>query len=143
MLNHTSKPRTTTRRDEIAFRKIYTTLVQTRQVTTIFRPGRRLCDDPKGYCKGEIVTLRIVEKVGADWARVPGELRDDVGEEVEILTVTCLPLGSLTSTDFVGSTPDISDQQSLRYHLGALYNLAPEELGDDALVTKTTFRYLK
>ncbi len=134
--------RTTTRRDEIAFRKIYTDLVKERKVTTIFRPGRRLCGDPKGYCKGEIVTIRIVERVGADWAHVPGELRDDVGERVEILDVVCMPLGSLTSTDFDGATPDIYDQESLRYHLGALYNLSPDEIDDQKVVTKTTFRYV-
>ena len=133
---------TTLRRDEITFRKIYTPLVKARTVTTIFRPGRRLCKDPKGYCKGETVTLRIVEKVGADWANVPGQLRDDVGERVEILDVVCVPLGSLSSADFSGSTPDVFDQQSLRYHLGTLYNLSPDELDKETPVTKTTFRYL-
>jgi len=134
--------RTTVRRDEITFRKIYMRLVQTRQVTTIFRPGRRLCNDPKGYCKGEIVTLRVVEKVGADWANVPGELRDDVGEEVQILDVISKPLGLLSKEDFSGSTPDVFDHQSLMYHIGALYNLSPDELDEKTLITKTTFRYL-
>lgn len=134
--------RTTERRDEIAFRKIYAELVQSHQVTTIFRPGQRLCHDPKGYCKGEIVTLRVVKQVGADWAGVPGELYDDIGEKVKILNVSCKPLGSLTSSDFAGSTPDVYDRQSLKYHLGALYNLFPGELGDDATVTRTTFRYV-
>jgi hypothetical protein len=134
--------RTTTRRDEITFRQIYTPLIQTKRVTIIFRPGRRLCEDPKGYCKGEIVTLRVVEKVGADWAGVPGILRDDVGEKVEILDVSCVPIGSLTAADFSGSTPDVIDRASLAYHLGVVYNLSPDELDEKALVTKTAFRYL-
>lgn len=135
-------PPTTTRRDEISFRKIYMPLVQARLVTTIFRPGRRLCGNQKGYCEGEIVTLRIVEKVGADWANIPGELRDDVGEKVQITDVKCALLGSLANKDFEGSTPDVHNKASLIQHLGLLYNLHPSELSDDAEVTRTTFTYL-
>lgn len=134
--------RTTERRDEIAFRKVYLPLLQNRRVTTIFRPGRRIFGEhPKGYREGETVTLRIVEQVGADWANLPGLLCDDFGMEVKILKTVPRLIGTLKDPDFLGSTPDVHDLQSLRYHLGLLYNLYPHELGDNAWITQTTLRY--
>jgi len=134
---------TTVRRDEITFRQVYLDLLQAHKITTIFRPGQRTNDHPKSYHKGEVVTLRVVERVGADWAHVPGELRSDIGLRVEITDVVCKPLGLMHTNDFEGSSPDVYDQQSLKYHLGALYNLPPSELTSEAMVTRTTFRYLK
>ena len=135
--------RTTTDPNDITFRQCYLDEVLAHRVTTIFRPGKRLCGDSKGYCKGQMVTVRVVEKVGADWANVPGLLRDDVAEKAEIIEdPVCMLLGSLTDADFVGSTPDIHDQQSLKYHLGVVYNLAPDQIDEKTRVTRTTYRYL-
>ncbi len=135
--------RTTEHTNDIAFRQPYINDVRNHRVTRIFRPGKRLCGDRKGYCPGDIVTLRVLAKVGAEWAQVPGLFRDDIAEPVEILDVVCKPLGSLEHQDFIGSTSDIHDQQSLRWYLGTHYNLLPDELDDDSFeVTTTTYRYL-
>lgn len=115
-------------RDEIWFRKIYLNLIQDRKVTTIFRPHKRLCDDHKGFCDGESLKIKIVDKVGADWANVIGQTLPDFEQEVQVTGIVAVPLGSLTAKDFNGSTPDVFDKQSLIYHLGLLYNLSPVEL---------------
>ena len=128
-------------REEMAIRKIYRELVEQQKLTTVFRPGQRLCEDYRGYCQNEIITIKIVDRVGADWALLAPVFAPDFAKAVKIENITSLPLGSLTAADFAGSTPDVFDRQSLRYHLGIIYNLAPDDLGDDSLVTKICFSY--
>lgn len=129
-------------RNEIWFRKLYTELVLSHQVTTIFRPGKRNGGNPKGFSQGEEVHVRIIEHVGAEWAGVYGQVRPDVSIPARITQVEVLQLGELKPEDFAGSTPDVSDVQSLITHLGLLYNLSLKELTSTTLVTRTTFEYL-
>lgn len=130
-----------TPRDEIGFRKIYSDLVRNKKITTIFRPGERTCNINKGFCEGETVDIRIIDKVGADWANLPPETIS-FDQRVQILSVDNRKISSLVADDFLGSSPDIFDKQSLVYNLGVIYNLPPSDLGDDCTVTKTTFSYL-
>jgi hypothetical protein len=129
-------------RDEIWFRKIYADLVKARRVTTIFRPGKRLEDDPKGFREGETLQIRIIDNVGADWANLYGEVVKDFVMPVRVVAITARPLGSFTPEDFSGSTPDVYSKESLFYQLGILYNFSPAEIGDDTLITRTRFEYL-
>ncbi len=136
-----SEPSPVTPRDEIGFRKIYSDLVRNQKITTIFRPGERTCNLNKGFCEEEIVDIKIIDKVGADWATLPPETIS-FNQKAQILSVDNMEIGSLVVDDFRGSSPDIFDKQSLVYNLGVIYNLSPSELADDCIVTKTTFIYL-
>ena len=129
-------------RNEIWFRKIYADLIRDRRVTAIFRPGRREDDHAKGFLIGETLRIKIVDKVGADWAGIYGQVRSDFEMTVRVLDIVFKPIGELTAEDFKGSTPDVHDTESMVYHLGVLYNLPPEELTAQTIVTKTTFEYL-
>ena len=129
-----------TPRDEIGFRKIYENLVRDRKITTIFRPGERVCGIDKGFCGGEILNVKIIEKVGADWANLPPKTTNH--SQVRVLSVLNIPIGSLTDIDFEGSSPDIFNKQSLIYNLGIIYNLPSSELTNETIITKTTFAYL-
>ena len=129
-------------RDEIWFRKIYSDLIMARKITTIFRPGVRLCNSNKGFCNGETLRIKVIDKVGADWADLHGQTLPDFELKVRVLDTKVCPIGSLTEADFQGSSPDIFNIVSLTYHLGAVYNLAPAELNEKTLITKTTFSYL-
>lgn len=133
-------PRSVTPRDEVGFRKIYSDLVRDKKITTIFRPGERTCNLNKGFCEGEIINIKIIDKVGADWAELPPETVT-INQKALIESVVSKEIGSLTAEDFHGSSPDIFDKQSLIYNLGVIYNLAPSELTDDSVITKTTFIY--
>ncbi len=133
---------TTPPRGEIWFRRIYADLVLNRHVTTIFRPGKRLNGDPKGFQEGEILRVRIIEKVGAEWAGVFGRVCPDIEIPVQVHEVKASRIVELEPSDFEGSTPDVADAQSLIYQLGILYNLSPSEIGPNSIVTKTTFAYL-
>ncbi|MBI5077928.1 MAG: hypothetical protein HZB11_00990 [Candidatus Yonathbacteria bacterium] len=130
-----------TPRNEIGFRKIYSDLVRGKKITTIFRPGERTCNFNKGFCEGEIIDIKIIDKVGADWANLPPETIS-FNQKAKILTVDNMEIGSLVAGDFSGSSPDIFDKQSLIYNLGVIYNIPPSELTDDSVITKTTFSYL-
>ncbi|MBU6323427.1 MAG: hypothetical protein KGI41_03515 [Patescibacteria group bacterium] len=134
-------PCTSGPRDEIWLRKVYAGLVEDRRLTTIFRPGKRLSGDPKGFSVGETLRIRIIENPGVDWAGVLGQLVEGFSVPVEVRSVTVRPIGRLVPEDFAGSTPDVCDRESLRYHLGLVYNLPLSAFADDALVTRTTFRY--
>lgn len=130
-----------TPRDEIGFRKIYADLVRDHKITTIFRPGERTCNLNKGFCEGEIINIKIIDKVGADWAKLPPETTS-IDRRALILTATNKKIGEITNDDFSGSSPDVFDKQSLVYNLGITYNLPQSELSDDSVITRTTFVYL-
>lgn len=127
--------------NEMAFRKIYKPLLEKGAVTTIFRPGRRLCGDYRGYCSDQEVTIKIIDKTGADWAMLPPKFVEDFSKIVVIKEVHVKTLGELTEEDFSGATEDIRDVNSLKYHLGVIYNLSHDEITDDFVVTKTIFEY--
>ncbi len=126
----------------MAFRKVYVDLLKAKAITTIFRPGSRLPGTFRSYEPGQIVTIRVIDKVGADWANVAPEFVPDFGLQIEIKKVELLKLGELTANHFEGSSPDIQNVSALKYHLGVVYNLTPDELSDSALITRTTFVYL-
>ncbi|MCK9344780.1 MAG: hypothetical protein M0P64_01485 [Candidatus Pacebacteria bacterium] len=127
--------------NEMAFRKIYKSLLEKKEVTTIFRPGRRLCGDYRGYCSDQEVTIKIIDKTGADWAMLPPKFVEDFSKKVIIKEVLVKTLGELTDEDFIGTTEDVRDITSLKYHLGVIYNLSDDELTDDFIITKTIFEY--
>jgi hypothetical protein len=129
-------------RDEMAIRKIYKKLVNQQELTTVFRPGKRVCGDFRGYCPQEKIKVRIVDKVGADWAMLPPEFIPNFIKEVEIISTEVIPLGGLKIEHFSGSSPDVKDKESLIHHLGIIYNLDRESLVDDFLITRINFRYL-
>lgn len=129
-------------RDEIAFRKIYKDLIIKKKITTVFRPGKRICGDFRGYCSGEIIKIRIIEKIGADWAMLPPKFEEDFIKKIEIVNIESFPIKNLKEKDFSGSSPDVFDKKSLIHQLGIIYNLSIEELQDDSLITKITFKYI-
>jgi len=113
-------------------------------LTTIFRPEERLLS--KGHEKalgvGEEVRIRIIDKVGADWAKVYGILLPEPNVPVVITSVKVKPFGAIEPIDFVGSTPDVQDRESLKIQLGYIYNFASEELCSNLWITRTTFQYV-
>jgi hypothetical protein len=126
---------------EMAFRKIYQDLLWARQITTIFRPGDRSPGKRRSYTPGQKITIRLIEKVGADWAMIAPEFDPNFQMLVVIETVEVFRLGELEARHFEGSSLDVQDIQSLRFHLGTIYNLAPDELNDSSFVTRTTFTF--
>lgn len=128
--------------NEMAIRKIYWPLLKTEKLTTVFRPGKRLEGDERGYRKGQIVDARVIDYIGADWAGVPPEFAPQLSKKIIIESVEAKKIGELSAQDFIGSSPDIFNQQSLIYHLGVVYNLFPEDLNPNSLVTIINFKYI-
>lgn len=128
-------------RDEMAIRKIYKKLAEQGKLTTVFRPGKRVCGDFRGYCPGEQVKLRIIDKVGADWAMLPPEFISDFIKLIEIEKIEAFLIKDLRPEHFEGSSPDVQNKESLIYQLGIIYNMEPELLHDEALITRISFRY--
>lgn len=129
-------------RNEMAFRKIYRELLEEKKITTIFRPEKRLCEDFRGYCEKQEVYIRLLDRVGADWAGVAPKFVDGFEMKVVIKTVEVKKISELTQGDFSGSSPDIFDAESLKYHLGVVYNLDPSQLSGETVITRTTFEYV-
>jgi len=129
--------------NEMAFRKVYKELLEQEKITTIFRPGKRVCGDYRGYCPDQKVIVRVIDKVGADWAMLPPKFLRGFSKNIVIKKVETKRLKDLVDLDFHGSTPEIYDRQSLMYNLGIIYNIPQKEFTDDFLVTKTTFWYHK
>lgn len=127
---------------EMAFRKIYFKLLKDKKITTVFRPQKRLCGDFRGYCQGQIVAAKIIDKVGADWAGLPPRFLPRFKQEIKITKVKTKKIKELTKQDFIGVSPDIYDQKSLQFHLGLVYNLSPDQITNGATVTKINFEYL-
>ena len=127
--------------NEIAFRKIYKNLVEDQKITVIFRPGKRFCGDFRGYCAEQKATIRIIDKVGADWAILPPKFLRGFSKKVTIKETDTKTFAELKKSDFRGSSPDIYDKESLKYNLGIIYNIDENEFTDDFIITKTTFTY--
>lgn len=128
--------------NEMAFRKVYKELLEQEKVTVIFRPGKRVCGDYRGYCPEQKVTVKVIDKVGADWAMLPPRFMRGFSKNIVITNVEVKKLKDFKKLDFKGATSEIRDRESLEYNLGIIYNIPPEEFTDDFLVTKTTFKYL-
>jgi hypothetical protein len=96
----------------------------------------------RGYCDGQRVVARVLDRIGADWAKVAPQFVEKLEWEIEIKEVVIKKISELDSEDFVGTTPDIYDVVSLQYNLGLIYNLFPEDIGPDSFVTITTFAYV-
>lgn len=129
--------------DTMYFRKMYRRALESREITTIFRPGDRTrIGHGKGYRPGEIVEIKLLDKVGADWANLAPKLVDGFGILAEIVETEAVTISALKPKDFKGSSEDVRDAKTLRYHLALIYNIDDRELTDDALITRTTFKYL-
>ncbi|MEI8123996.1 MAG: hypothetical protein WCG60_02390 [bacterium] len=130
-------------RDEMAFRRIYRIYLEKKTVTVVFRPGRRLCNDYRGYQVGQIVKARVIEHLGLDRAQVAPIFLSEFQRMVRIETIEAKTIGSLVASDFLGSTPDVYDQGSLVFQLGLIYNLDPHNLSGDSVVTRICFSYVE
>jgi len=126
----------------IAFRKIYKSLIEDKKITTVFRPTARLCGDFRGYCEEQVVTIGIIDKIGADWAQLPPVFLNESFGKIQIIDITAKKIRDLTEDDFFGSSPDVKDKKSLKYHLGLIYNLTHDEVSDESVITKIQFKYL-
>lgn len=127
--------------NEMAFRKIYWPLLSSRKMTKVFRPGKRQSSDERGYRIGQTVVARVIDFIGADWAGIPPEFMKDLFVTIRIEQVETKRICDLLDDDFVGSSPDVCDQLSLRYHLGVIYNMFQDEIGDESLVSVISFSY--
>jgi hypothetical protein len=127
--------------NEMAFRKMYQALLEQEKITTVFRPGQRLCGDFRGYCAGQKIELRVIEKVGADWAGIAPQFITGFSKGAIIKEIETKTIGELTEKDFEGSSPDISNTDSLKHNLGLIYNLSNEELTNDSVITRIIFEY--
>jgi len=127
--------------NEIAFRKIYKNLLESEAITRVFRPGKRACGDFRGYCEGDIVQAKVIDQIGLDRAEVPPLFLPQPVKTIRVQSIGVVKIGELSQADFVGSSPDVYDKQSLIYHLGLIYNLALTTFSDDSLVTKINFTY--
>jgi shikimate dehydrogenase len=128
--------------DEMAFRKIYWTLLLQNQITTVFRPGKRTSGMPRAYVEGQIVKARVIDSIGADWAGVPPQFVSELSKQIRITKIQAKRLGELKRADFNGSSPDVTNKLSLRYHLGSIYNLYMDDLKNDAWITIIKFEYV-
>jgi len=127
--------------DEMAFRKIYRDLLEKGSITTVFRPEPRRCDDERGYCEGQRVKARILDVPGSDAHGIPPSFIE-FEQLIEIQSVSVKAFCSLGEADFYGSSPDVVDVNSLKYHLGLIYNLDPNDLQDNSLITRISFTYV-
>ena len=132
-------------RTEIWLRKIYAPFAQDRTLTTIFRPERRLLSEqhPKALGVDETVSIRIIDKVGAEWSGLYGKLLPQPNIPVVITAVTVKQLQEIDATDFAGSTPDVMDLSALKIQLALIYNFSREDLSPEFWITRTTFRYIE
>ena len=59
--------------DLMYVRRTYLLFVKNESLTTTFRPGARINGAPKSYYSGEIVEIKILDKIGAEWAGLDPE----------------------------------------------------------------------
>lgn len=129
-------------KDEMAFRRIYRDLLEKELLTTVFRPESRECHDERGYCVGQIVKARVLDVPGSDKNGTQPSFLEEVHKIICIENVEVKTIGSLIKKDFQGSSPDIQNVESLRYHLGIIYNLDPSDITNEKVITKITYSFI-
>jgi hypothetical protein len=107
-------------RNEMAFRERYRAFLFDRSLTTVFRPGCRIFPNWRGYLEGEVVSARIISRVGSDELGIPPEF-DDFCRPIRIESLQLCALDALDGNAFLGSSPDVFDCESLVAHLSAIY----------------------
>jgi hypothetical protein len=125
-------------RNEMAFRKRYRGFLVDRSLTTVFRPGCRIFPNWRGYREGEVVSARIISRVGSDELGIPPEF-DDFRRPIRIESLRHCALDLLDDDAFCGSSPDVFDRESLVVHLGAIYPAPLEAFGN--CITRIGFSY--
>ena len=127
-------------RAEIWFRKAYEELVEKQEITTIFRPGDRICGGSKTKCfyPAEQLTVRVLEKPGDDERNIEPLFTKTV-KKVKIVEIKTLNINDLSKEDFVNTFPDVKTPEGLRYHLGLIYDKSPSSF---EIVTKIKIKYL-
>ncbi len=127
-------------RDELWFRKVYENLVEKGEITTIFRPGDRICGDLRKKCfvPGETLTLRVLEKPGDGDRKIKPVFSHTV-REVRVTNMDVVNIDELKEEDFEGSYPNVHTSEDLSYHLGLIYNKNPDSFDK---VTKIQIEYL-
>jgi hypothetical protein len=126
-------------RDEMAFRKEYETLLLSRKIATVFRPGNRVHPNRRGYIVGETVTARVIERCGCDRRGVP-PLFNEVRIPIKITHLAVFFIDCVKEGDFRGSSPDLFDRRSLIDHLERIYEEPIDSF--NRTVTRIGFRYL-
>jgi len=126
-------------RDEMAFRKNYETILINQELTTIFRPGNRLFPNYRGYKPLEIVTARVIEKVGCDERKIAPTF-SGIKVPIMISDIRTIDINCLTPADFQGSSPDIQTPEELLEHLEGIYAKSIEFY--DNKVTRIQIQYL-
>lgn len=126
-------------RDEMAFRKDCQRLLLSQAITAVFRPGDRRFPAWRGYAPGEVVTARVIARVGSDALGVP-PVFNDVRVPIRIDDVTLLEAATLGPEDFAGCAPDVVDVATLTAHLEGIYQRPLAAYG--GVVTRIRFHYL-
>jgi hypothetical protein len=126
-------------RDEMAFRRRYEPMLFARTLTTVFRPGNRLWPNWRGYRRNEIVAARVIARPGSDALGIPPEFTS-TRTMIEIVEIKVLAPEALTADDFLGSSPDVHDAESLLVHLLGIYGRPLSAFGD--VVTRIQFAYV-
>ena len=126
-------------RNEIAFRKEYENGVLLNTLTTVFRPGNRMYPNWRGYKLGEVVTARIIEKCGCDEKEIP-PLFNDHKVKVQISGIETVNIEELQDEDFLGSSDDVHDVESLKEHLAYIYGKPISDY--DNKITRINLAYI-
>ena len=126
-------------RDEMAFRKAYEPLVLNRSLLTVFRPGVRLYPQRRGYKQGEIITGRIIERVGSDVLGLPPQFNDKK-MRLRIDSIAPVSFDDLGPDAFFGSTPDVQCRDDLERQLQNIYGQPIDAF--DRMVTRIGLSYL-
>jgi hypothetical protein len=120
-------------RDEIWLRKVYEPEVVSGSLTRIFKPGDRTYPNHKGFKIGEQIKIRVVEIPGNDQTNcVP--IVKNYYRKATIDSIIVTAIDSLKKEDFIGSSKDIYNKNSLRYNLGLLYNDVPESFNKISII---------
>lgn len=127
-------------RNSLGFRIVYKPLIINGSLTTIFRPN--LPKYKKLYPIGELVSARIIKHPGDEKNKIVPLYTDDK-LFVRIKSINSVRIKELKPEDFIGSSPDVHDQESLAYHLGLIYNEAADVFGPETKIIKIKFSYEK
>ncbi|HSU73039.1 MAG TPA: shikimate kinase [Candidatus Binatia bacterium] len=122
---------------ELWFRQTYKPMIVEKSLTTAVRPGERVLPAPKGTYAGETARVRILSEPGTDNS-LPRF--DEYATSVLIDSIDVKKISDLLPSELLGSSPDARDSESVKYHLGLIYN---RQFKNEDVVSVLKFSYGK
>lgn len=124
--------------EDMGFRMAYKNLLQNHQLTTVFRLHSEKYSQL--YPANRCVNGRIIAIPGNAQRNI-APVYDNFVVRMKVIDIRTLRMGDFKKEDFKGSSPDVYDIKSLKWHLALIYNKPVEHFDENTKIVAIELSY--